>query len=61
MRLITIYDQCPNGTLSPFQNDCMLFDIDLNSGNHSELKKLTIELLNDIGIDAKLTEKNGKG
>lgn len=56
IRLITIYDQCPNGTLSPFQNDCMLFNIDLNSGNHSELKKLTIELLNDMGIDAKLTD-----
>lgn len=56
IRLITIYDQCPKGTVSPFQSDCILFNIDLNSGNHYELKKLTLELLNKMGIDAKLTD-----
>lgn len=60
MRLITIYDQCPSGTVSPFQNDCMLFNIDLNSGNHSELKKLTIELLHAMNVDVHITDDEWK-
>lgn len=60
IRLITIYDQCPSGAVSPFQNDCMLFNIDLNSGNHSELKKLTIELLHDMNVDVHITDDEWK-
>ena len=49
IRLVTIYDQCPVDAKPPFDTDCILFRIDLNSGNHSELKELTVQLLNDIG------------
>lgn len=56
IRLITIYDQCPSGMVSPFQSDCIIFNIDLNSGNHSELKKLTIELLHDMNVDVYFTD-----
>lgn len=50
IRLITIYDQCPKDADLPFDENCLFFNIDLNSGNHTELKELTIHLLNEMGI-----------
>ena len=57
IRLITIYDQCPPNTEAPFNSDCYLFNIDLNSGNHIELKNLTICLLNQLGVSCPFSDE----
>lgn len=48
IRLITIYDQCPTGTKPPFDKDCLIYQMNLNSENHSELKSLTLYLLSEV-------------
>ena len=57
VRLITIYDQCPQDTKPPFDTDCHLFNIDLNSGNHIELKNLTLHLLNEMGASCNFSDE----
>jgi len=57
IRLITIYDQCPKDTKVPFDRDCLLFNIDLNSENHTELKNLSLYLLSEIGISCRFSDE----
>lgn len=54
-RLFTIYDKFPKGTKKPF--DCITYEVDLNVADHSIIKALISELLDEIGIEYSFTEE----
>lgn len=49
IRLVTIYDQFPQDMESPFDDDCLTYPFDLNSGDRSALRDLAIGLIKDAG------------
>lgn len=57
IRLVTVYDNCPDSEC-PFEENCYSFPLDLASQKgHRDLRSLVINLLNDAGIDASLTDE----
>ena len=55
IRLVTIYDQFPRDTETPFDDDCLTYPFDLNSGDRSALRDLAIGLIKDAGGTCKFS------
>lgn len=51
IKLITIYDKYPANEQPPYNTDCYTFSQDLNTTDHTVIKKLVLELLKISGKD----------
>lgn len=51
IRLITVYYNYPKSMQPLFNNNIYTFTEDLNAANHSIIRKLIVDLFNDIGLD----------
>lgn len=60
VRLVTIYDQFPKNQIIPFEKDCFVYDIDLNTSDCSELKALVYKLLSIVDINYTFSDSEWK-
>lgn len=57
-RLFTIYDKYPSDLKPPFDDDCYVFDEDLNVADHSIIRSLIFEIFNSVGVEYDSTAFN---
>lgn len=60
IKLITIYDKFPTYETKPFLDNCIVFSDDYNKADHSEIKKLVIELFNISNLKCDFTDNDWK-
>lgn len=58
IKLFTIYDKFPKGERIPFDENCFVFQDDLNKANHIIIQGLVNELFSILDIDCFITEEN---
>lgn len=56
--LFTIYDKYPSDLKPPFDDDCYVFDEDLNVAEHSIIRSLIFEIFNSVGVEYNPTAFN---
>lgn len=57
IRLITIYDSYPERKSKPYEDDCYVFSGELNEPGYQRLKKLVLDLYNDVGITTEVSDE----
>ena len=60
IKLITIYDKFPINETKPFLDNCIVFSDDYNKADHSEIKKLVIELFDISNLKCDFTDNDWK-
>ncbi|MBE6015198.1 MAG: hypothetical protein E7241_07515 [Lachnospiraceae bacterium] len=56
IRLITVYDSYPKNKRPPFQEDCIVFNYDYNTADHSYIRDLVVRLFELTGLSNTFTE-----